>query len=70
MIKTIQLILYSWYLDTIDFIEFIGEHIHQSLCCHQWNDWHEPEISYRLYENERWMERECRLCGKRKERDI
>ena len=31
MIKTIQLILYSWYLDTIDFIEFIGEHIHQFL---------------------------------------
>jgi len=22
----------------IDFIEFIGEHIHQSLCCHQWNE--------------------------------
>lgn len=41
MIKTIQLILHSWYLDTIDFIEFIGEHIHQFLYCHQWNDWYE-----------------------------
>lgn len=38
MIKTIQLILHSWYLDTIDFIEFIGEHIYQFLYCHQWNE--------------------------------
>lgn len=71
MIKTIQLILYSWYLATKDIFECIGEFIHQSICCHKWSEWHEPDISNcRRHDYERWMERKCELCYKREERDV
>lgn len=64
---TVRLILYSWCYGIKKLFGCVKEQVHQSLCHHKWSDWYEPIISNcRRYDYERWMERKCELCYKKR----